>query len=167
MTTVVDMNAVVLRRSRHLPEVGDIFVLNMQGKQWVAGRVIKTDVYGMGPEDGSVLLYFYRLDVHNPSQIDAPIRPDLLVPPVISNVLGWRRGFYLHVRNEPLLFDETLSRHVFDDRSISGGYRDEYARPAAPPRPNEPCGHSGLWSYRAIDDMLSEALDLTPKSKSE
>lgn len=164
-TSVDDMNAMLLRRSRHKPAVGDLFVLNMLGNRWIAGRVIRMDARAFG--EGNPLLYFYRIDITDPERIQTPIAPDLLIPPIITNYLGWRRGFYMHLRNEPLAAEELLSRHVFDNRNVTGKYVDEYNCLAAPPEPGLPCGFFALWSYRAIDDMLSKSLGIPPKQSEE
>lgn len=104
----------VIRPSRHKPQVGDLFVLNMLGKRWIAGRVIRTDADALVP-NSDLLLYFYRVEPTGPDNIATPIKPDLLIPPILSSALGWRRGYYMHIRNNPLQAQELLPRHVFED----------------------------------------------------
>ncbi len=78
----------IIRPSRHRPEVGDLFALNMQGKTWVAGRVIRINAKGLGPMTNENLLYFYRHEVSDPEAIRTPLRPALLIAPVMTNDLG-------------------------------------------------------------------------------
>lgn len=184
-----EVNAMIIQPSRHRPKVGDIFVLNMCGKRWIVGRVIRTDAHGFGSMTKDNLLYFYRMEIQDPGHIETPISPDLLISPVMTNNLGWVRGYYLHVRNSPLLPEEILRQHVFESNlfaiSDARRFRDEYHNPVPPPDPGPPAafddrkcwiqpwdpprapgigyGLSGLWNYAAIDMWLSRALGLPAK----
>ncbi|HYE62987.1 MAG TPA: Imm26 family immunity protein [Phycisphaerales bacterium] len=159
------LNMMVIRRSRHQPEPGDLFALNMRGERWVIGRVINNNAVGLAP--GANLLYFYRMEVKDPldpTAITTPITPDLLIPPTITNDRGWTTGFYLHLRNAPLQPQELLPRHVFksvlfpedDPRS----FVDEYQKQTPPPEPGLIIGRAGLASYSIIDVYLSRALGI-------
>lgn len=156
----------VIRPSRHKPQVGDLFVLNMLGKRWIAGRVIRTDADALVP-NSDLLLYFYRVEPTGPDNIATPIKPDLLIPPILSSALGWRRGYYMHIRNNPLQAQELLPRHVFEDNLFPKGdprrFCDEYRKPVAPPEPGLPSGPFGMFGYSAVDTLLSHALGIPPK----
>ncbi len=180
----------VIRPSRHKPQVGDLFVLNLLGRRWIVGRVVRTDAKGFGLMTDDLLLYFYAALITDPWSIRTPLSPDLLIAPVMTNTLAWRRGYYAHIRNEPLLEGELLTRHVFENDIVPIGdplrFRDEYRTPVAPPSPGPPndytqpqawskpwvmaaapghlCGWSGLWSYIAIDSWLSWALGIPDKA---
>ena len=156
------------KRSRHSPTPGDLFAVNMCGKRWVIGRVISNNAVGLTANAN--LLYFYRMEVEDPFDPTAtktPIAPDLLIPPEITNNLGWTRGFYLHLRNVPLQPQELLPRHVFKSEVYAENdprrFIDEYGNPTPPPEPGLFCGMSGLSSYTFIDDALSIALGIPPK----
>lgn len=153
------MNARFLRRSRHKPAVGDLFALNMLGTRWVVGRVIRTDARHFSNND--LLLYFYKIEM-DPFAVQTPIKPELLIPPSITSDMGWRYGFYYHVRNAPLVDGEVLERHVFDQSATKPGYCDEYNRPTEPPDPAVGCVHSGSASAQLIDMRLSTALGIPP-----
>lgn len=163
-TPVDNMNAMLLRRSRHRPAVGDVFALSILGTRWVIGRVIRTDACFMGE---SPLLYFYQHKAR-PEQVRTPIAPELLIAPVVTNRLGWVRGFYVHLFNAPLQPSEILLRHVFGippaENAPVTEFVDEYNVPTGPPDPGQHLGWAALWSYRAIDDMLSNALGIPPKA---
>jgi hypothetical protein len=187
LTPSDEINAMVIKPSRHRPAVGDIFVLNMLGSRWIAGRVVSTTA-GFGSE--FPLLYFYKAEFADPEAFATPIKPDLLIAPVVTNYLAWRQGYYLHLRNEPLRADELLSRHVFESSLFplddSRRYEDEHGKPTNPPphgpptgfdgklkswfrpwqpasSPAIPVGWTGIWNYAAIDVWLSWTLGIAEK----
>lgn len=167
-------NMAVLKPSRKKPRPGDLFVVNMRGKRWIAGRVIHLDCRMMSSEVGhEPLLYFYKVPVSNPQSLRPPFKPDLLIAPIITNFLGWKHGYFMTVGNWPFEEGERFARHWFvnsyyplkwgDPQAV---YCDEYGSDVGQP----PAGYmgrgAGLCSYRAIDDHLSEAIGmpLAPES---
>jgi hypothetical protein len=161
-------NMIVLKPTRRKPVAGDLFVCNMRGERWVAGRVVHTNCRMMSREDGiEALLYFYRMMIADPAALRPPLKPDLLIPPIITNFLGWRHGYFQTLGNYPLAREERLPRHYFlqscypvgadDPRAV---FCDEYGERSPRPERGEYWGGSGLSSYRWIDDRLSEALGI-------
>jgi Immunity protein 26 len=157
-------NMVVLKPSRRKPVVGDVFVVNMANRRWIVGRVVCTDAM---PEFGGWnLVYFYREPVASPSDIRLPMRPDLLVPPHITNDLPWRYGYFQNITNMPIAKSELLLRHIFrDDLGWSStGYVDEFGRETPPPLVDD--NHNietyGLSGFRFIGEVLSKAIGLPP-----
>lgn len=175
-------NMVGGKRTRRKPQAGDVFVVQMPGSTFVTGRVVhcKSAVMGLDSDGrGSSLVYFYVTTTSDPSSIRAPLAPVLLIPPQITNDMGWTRGYFRFLFNSPMRKEELLPRHVFldivrsvdkdlntlpkeDPRSV---FEDEYGHRIERPRTQEEyrmCGYGGLVSYRYIDDRLSEALNLPP-----
>lgn len=165
-------NMVVLKPSRSKPSAGDLFVCNMRGKRWVAGRVVHTDCRMMSDGPGhEPLLYFYRLEFNDPSQLAPPFKPDLLVPPIITDFEGWRLGYFQTIGNYPLLAEERLERHYFlrglrarchDPDAV---YVDEYGEQGPRPRQGDYWDMVGLSGLALIDDILSEALGIAPAAE--
>lgn len=159
------MNMVMLQPSRVKPRAGDVFVVNMQGRRWVAGRVVRTNVL---PDWGGLnLLYFYRRHIATEAEAVAPFVPALLIPPQLTSDLGWRDGFFKTLCNAPLQAHEVLRRHVFQLsqgplRMSADYYVDEDNKPTAPPVESEmqALSYFGMVSYGNIDDRLSEALGI-------
>lgn len=157
-------NMVVLKPSRAKPQAGDVFLVSMLGKELVVGRVVSTDAM---PEWSANLLYFYRMHVASESEVKPPFAANLLIPPQLTNELGWRYGYFKTLYNAPVRKDEVLPRHVFQ---LSQGplrmdaeyYVDECRRPTGRPTKSEMplLNYYGLVSYRYIDDRLSEALGI-------
>jgi hypothetical protein len=96
-------------------------------------------------------IYSYRSDCKRAPDVLDP--KALLIPPVITNALGWFHGVFETVAHRPVAQDETLPQHCF---CADGRYYDEDLNPL--PARVEPCGLGGLVSYRMLDDWISDAL---------
>jgi hypothetical protein len=141
-----------LRRSRKKPEVGDVFAMLLPDEQFLFGRVIRIDVL---PPMSANLIYVYSSRSSEKAEPD-DLRPDrLLLPPAITNNLGWSRGRFETVARRPLAAGDVLETHCFRRQNA---YVDEY-RNLLPARV-EPCGISALKSYRMLDDEISDALGI-------
>lgn len=143
-------NLQVLKRSRRRPAAGDVFVMLPPDDRYLVGRVIRNDV--LGPASAT-LIYIYA-DRRDSKR--APVVLDqtaLLIPPVITNALGWDNGIFETVDHRPITGGETLARHCF---FAAGRYYDEDLNPL--PARVEPCGVGGVMSYRMLDDLVSDAL---------
>jgi hypothetical protein len=157
-----ECNLMILRRSRHRPAPGDVFVANALGKRWIAGRVIVVDSTAKGGNsDDGILLYVYKQEFASPADIKTPLKPELLFAPIVVSRSSWTEGYFVHLFNAPLQPEELLARHVFRKSSSSKQnpqFQDEYRREVDPPKPGEWCGRSGL-SF-GIDYEVSHALGL-------
>lgn len=152
-----ECNLMILRRSRHHPAPGDVFVANAMGKRWIAGRVIVVDSTFMS--NNGILVYVYKREFASPADIKAPLKPDLLFAPVVINRGSWTEGYFVHLFNAPLQPEDLLPRHVFErSHSTSPTFLDEHRRPIDPPRPGEWCGRAAQ-GY-GIDYDVSVALGL-------
>lgn len=161
-----DTNLMVIKPVRRKPRTGDIFVCNMRGERWIAGRVVHMDCLMMSHEPGQEpLIYFYKMPVTDPTSIRVPIEPNLLLPPIAACTEPWSIGLFMTVDNAPLLPEERLSRHVFLQglprekwNDPDAKFCDEYCHATPPPRPGELWERSGMWTYRGIDNLVSQAL---------
>lgn len=163
----VHTNLVVLKHTRKRPVRGDLFVCNVKGEKWLAGRVIRDDAKGGGWEPEWFLIYIYDMDVSDPQNIETPIKPKLLIPPEVTNKTPWTSGVFQTLRSTELLPEEILPQHCFlspkYDRTLGHevpNYVDEDGNQLD--KKYEPCGISGLGSYRWTDDRISEALGIEP-----
>jgi hypothetical protein len=156
-------NLRMLEPSRKPPRPGDIFVVLPPDGLYLFGRVIATDAE-VGTGSGLLLLYFFN--VRSPT----PVEPDpelltpghLLMPPEITNAMGWRHGYFKTIAHRELKPSEVLPVHCFRDPDASGmfggGYYDEHNRKLK--MPHRPVGMHAVGSYRTIDDGLSQALGI-------
>lgn len=107
---------------------------------------------------GCVLIYVYSAR----SQRKTPppqLRPDqLLIPPIMTNKLPWRKGYFEFLEHAALDDRDRLERHCFWD-SILKRYMDEHNHVVATPL--EPVSEWGLHSFRTIDDAVSKALGIS------
>ena len=90
-------------------------------------------------------------------EIPALDKKSLLVAPIMTNRLGWSRGYFETVANEPVGEDDVLQPNCFYSYSFRR-YYDEYNHEL--PERVEPCGVYGLHSFRTIDDEVSKALGI-------
>jgi hypothetical protein len=154
------VNLRVLRKSRKLPRVGDVFVALPPDGLYVIGRVISTTALA-GPDMPAILIYIYKLrsDAKAPPE-PKELRPNhLLVAPIMTNRRPWSEGYFETLVNWPLATTDILHQHCF--RSSTGHFYDDMARDLD--RPTEPCGKWGMHSFRTIDDEISDALGI-PRS---
>lgn len=147
------MNLAVLKKSRHVPKPGDIFVMLPPDGRFLFGRVIDTDANPLGV-GGATLIYVYRARGVRKTPVPELLRGQLLVPPMMTNRQLWTRGYFEQLENRPLSDFDRLSRHCFKDSR--GWYFDERGKRLDAPL--EPVGQWGLHSYRTIDDEISRAL---------
>jgi hypothetical protein len=131
-----------IKRSRHSPTPGDIFVANVAGKRWVVGRVILNDGhFACGPAD--ILVYFYKQELERTADIRVPMDLDLLIPPRAAHDVDWSCGEFFHIANRTLEPGELPPRHVFGPGS-DGYYRDAWGLPTHQPAPDELVGSVGV-----------------------
>jgi len=159
------INLQVLDPSRRRLVPGDVFVAQPRGYEYLFGRVIRTDAALFG--SGNILVYFYDAWSADPTVIPALSSSNLLIPPVVTNRLGWSRGYFQHVASRELGPSDVLPVHCFVTNIYRDGprYFDEYNRPL--PGPVPPVGERGLHSYRTIDDLISDALAMARAPESD
>lgn len=152
-------NMRVLEPSRKAVREGDVFTYVMPDGKHRFGRVISTEAE-IGPITACQLLYFFDPATASEDPPLSQLRPDsLLIPPCMTNRLGWRRGRFKTVWRGPVPAQARLPQHCFWD-STRKKYFDEKTNEL--PGPVEPVGRWGLVSYRRIDDDLSRALGFDP-----
>ena len=138
------------------PIKGDFFILNIQNDLFHWGRVVSTEA-SVGGFDQCVLIYIYDVvskDSLTPPKLDVG---SLLLPPIATNDLVWKRGYFKTVLNLELKPDDLLQVHCFEDTFL-GRYYDDAG--SILDRRYEPCGSYALSSYASIDDKLSEVLGI-------
>lgn len=154
------MNLRVLQKSRRPPRSGDVFAVLPPTGRYRFGRVIATDAEVTGAGGPLVLIYIYAKDSSSMEEVPELERDRLLVPPLITNRLGWTRGYFRHLYSDELRKEDVLPQHRF--RSLHPETPDlmfdEYDRPARP-GPG-PVGDHGVHSFRTIDDAISDALGI-------
>jgi len=108
---------------------------------------------------GSNLIYVYDVRASSPQPDLDSLRPErLLIPPTYTNNMLWTRGYAVNQAHEVLDSSALLAQHCFAYMTIEGRFLDE--KGSVVPQRTEPCGIWGLQSYRAIDDLLSDALGI-------
>jgi ribosomal protein S18 acetylase RimI-like enzyme len=138
--------------ARREPQIGDVFALRRGAAGELLGRVVSTSAI-VGPTHGCILVYVYRDEPR-------PTRDDLLLPPILTTRGAWSRGYFAHLRSEPLLPGDYFERHVF--RDALGRFYDDEARPLDAPEPGEPVGEWRLLDADAIEAAVAEALARMP-----
>ena len=137
---------------------GDIFVMSPADKQYIFGKVIRTDAEVL-QHKGLVLVYVYD-DIRS-DMADMPTlsKENLLLPPLITSRVQWQFGYFKAVTNAGLTVGDTLSVHCF--RDSSGVYHDEYNHVLADR--SEPCGIYGVFSHGDFDNLLRDKLGIADR----
>jgi hypothetical protein len=157
------MNLTVLNKSRRGPEAGDIFVMLPPDGLFLYGCVISTEAR-IGPMTGCILIYVYKH--RSTTRLPVPeLSPDqILISPIMTNRLPWRRGYFETVVHKELGEKDRLKQHCFRD-SLRKKYFDEFSHELD--RPIEPTGIWGLASYGVIDYEVSKALGFPLPTKNK
>lgn len=156
---VIKTNILPIKRSRTAPRAGDIFAINVSDDFFLFGRVIGA---GLGreraPMPGANLIYVYQLRSAAPVPDLRSMTPDrLLIPPVFINSQPWTRGYFLTVGHHDLQNSDQLQPHCFWS-VLRQTYIDGDMVPLAEPAPQ--CGTWALFSYRWLDDQISDAVGI-------
>jgi len=157
-------NLKVLKRSNAIPRRGDIFVMQLPNDLFLFGRVIIADApQPSAPMPGSNLIYIYDRQSKTPTPEPADLRPGrLLIPPVWTNRLGWTKGYFKTIENRPIERFDLLQPHCFcrtlPRTNAPEVFVDENRSPLR--QRIDPCGDWALFSYRWIDDKVSEAVGI-------
>lgn len=165
---VVQTNLQLIKRSHHVPVAGDIFIMQLPTGKHLFGRVVLASPPRESapmPSSNLVYIYSWQSDTEQPKYQE--LTPDkLLLPPLWTNRLGWIKGVFQAVENQPIRERDLLAQHCFRD-SFRGIFVDETARKL--PFRVEPCGEWSLVSYRWIDDHVSDAVGIprVPESSND
>lgn len=154
----VQTNMRILKPTRKKPRPGDVFVLQMPDDMYSFGRVVSTSAM-VGGRIQSQLIYVFKVRSASKNLPErSELRSDrLLVPPTMTNLLPWSRGYLETIANLPFESDDILPQHCFYD-SFFRKYVDEFGNDL--PVPVEPVGESGLQSFRTMDDAVSKGLGI-------
>ena len=149
-------NMKILSKTKHRPELGDIFAFQILDGKYHWGRVVSLTAT-VGGFDDCILVYIYKMHTEDCDVPPSLSVEDLLLPPIATNELAWKKGYFKQITNCILDESDLLKIHCF--KSVLRGicFDDKGNRLD---RPYEPCGINGLDSYRTIDDQVSEALGI-------
>lgn len=144
------------RKKRH---PGDLFTFLMPDEKYRFIRYITDDALsGMGGPVNLLYVYDYASDRDVLPPRNSFVPPKLLIPPQLTNNLGWVRGYFRYVASWPLEQDEVLNEHCFQDQLWKDRYYDEYGT-----RLRNPVGIVGSWglaSFATIDLDVSRVLGI-------
>lgn len=131
---------------------GDYFVFRATTRRHIVGRVICTDarVSLLSKEEANcVLIYLFRTELVEPFDASIYNKEDLLVPPALTNRLGWWHGVYKTVLRKDVEPGEVFERHCFRSLvSVRPTFYDERGRRL--PGPAKPCGVQALQPFEAL-----------------
>src|SRR5688572_2381109 len=128
-------------RKRRKP--GDLFVYLMPDGKYRFMRFVSDSSHsGMGAPAN--LLYFYdrAQGFQGRPPRDAFTPPRLLIPPQLTNNLGWVRGWFNFVDHWQLQEGEVFPRHCFRSELFADRYFDEHGN-----RVEEPFEPLGSWGF--------------------
>lgn len=118
------------RPSRRKTVPGDVFSIKIPDG-YLLGRVVANTAKSSPWDEPQLqLLYIYtgvRKDLESITLEDFR-PPNLLIPPVLTNRMGWTCGYYETLTNIPLESADLLKRHVFREPGKQN-YWDENSEP--------------------------------------
>lgn len=150
-------NMKALKKTRKKVNLGDIFSFQILEGKFHWGRVVSLTA-NVGGFNDCVLIYIYKTVTENGQTVPSSLSiNDLLLAPIATNELPWKKGYFQLIDNQELTSEDLLEVHCFYDVLFKKNFDDagnqldkSYA----------PCGSYGLDSYTTIDDKISEALGL-------
>lgn len=151
------------KKTRRKPEPGDIFSFQMEQfpERFYYGRVVATDTKIGNMSVGIVnLFYVYKTFSLHESDIPSLKPSDLLLPPLGTNDIPWKRGYFKVIKSMPIAEGDLLPVHCFYSPSRDR-YVDEYGNQLA--GPVEPVGFNGVSGLLGIDNDISSALGVPIK----
>ena len=158
LVDLVQTNMRILKPTRKKPRPGGVFVLQMPDEMYSFGRVINTSAMVSGRIQSQLIYVFKVRSTTKELPEQSELRSDrLLVPPMMTNLLPWSRGYMETIAELPFEPGDVLSQHCFYDSSFRK-YVDELGNDL--PGPVEPVGEMGLQSFRTIDDIVSAGLGI-------
>lgn len=150
-------NMKVLKKTRKKVNLGDIFSFQILEGKFHWGRIVSLTA-NVGGFDDCVLIYIYATTTKDGQTVPSSLNvDDLLLAPIATNELPWKKGYFQLVDNQELTNTDLLAVHCFYDVLFKKHFDDAGNQLD---KPYEPCGISGLDSYLTIDDKISEALGL-------
>jgi hypothetical protein len=161
-------NMSILKKTRHKPQVGDVFAVCIAQRVWLMGRVVEIGKMFGWPLDCN-MMYVYAHQFSSLQQLvdsEPPVPPQLLVGPFVSGNQLWSQGYFLHIRNIPLREVDVVGQHLFIDGHLPiGTYKNIHReRVRCETLPYSPVP-SGLGNTTTTDTLLSEAIGLVSRSE--
>jgi hypothetical protein len=156
MPRETNLRKIAPAQSEPLP--GEVFALQITTGKFLFGQVLLANPQREhAPTPSANLVYIFATQ-HDSANLDnvSLLATDLLIPPLWTNSLGWKRGYFKRVAILRRTDLSVLTQHCF--KRHDGTYVDEVGEKLF--KKVDPCGIWGLVSYRWIDDHVSDALGI-------
>lgn len=152
-----NVNLRIIRRTRPSIQEGTLFAFQVPDGRYGRGMVLRKN----SPHDGSapmpaadLLVFFDALYEDLFLSSEGISGCSALFPPVWTNRMGWSRGYFVAIGEaeipEPFLPENSCFYDIGRKRHFDGYGRATSKKPL--------CGTWALFSYRWIDDQISDAL---------
>jgi hypothetical protein len=150
------LNLEILSKSKKGLKPGDVFVLKPKGHNYFFGRVIDVDA-DCGFGGGAILIYIYNSTSDNKNEVPNLDKNELLLAPIMTNRLPWSKGYFENVQHNELTTENVLPVHCFKKPKLNAYYNEKGIKLD---KEYKPTGLYGFYSYRSIDDSVSEKLGI-------
>lgn len=112
----------VIKRTRNVPQDGDVFILSPQENVFFYGKVLKSNIKHIGNDtfiDGKNLIFIFKSKTQEPNLSNyKPNYDNLLIQPAIVDRSYWTRGFFYTISNEPSNeFEKSLDYGFYKTRT--------------------------------------------------
>jgi hypothetical protein len=156
----IAINLEHLANSRKNINTGDIFVLKPKGKDYYYGVVANANSNHFGIEDIIHIQIFNYCTEQIANVSDSLYKYDLLLPPILTNKLGWRKGYFKTIGHSDIKLFPTVKRAAFVDVIRTGYYFDDKSNPLDKIYSIETTGAFSIKSYLNIDTLISLKLGI-------
>jgi hypothetical protein len=144
--------------SRKAIKTGDVFIFKPKERLFYYGVVVNSDA-SIFTAKGLIHIHLFNINSEKGDSIPNNLyHSELLVPPILTNKLGWTKGYFktienVAIENFPLVKNATFFYYngkIFNDNS------NELPKPKS----IEETGSFAVTSYLNIDNLISLSLEI-------
>lgn len=149
-----------LENSRKNIHTGDVFVVKPKGEGYYYGVVANSNSNHFGVE-GIIHIQIFNYCTEKIEGVPCDLyKYELLIPPILTNKLGWRKGYFKTIGSLDTNMFPSIKQAVFVDVIRSGYYFDDKSNQLDRIYSIETTGSFSIKSYLNIDALISLKLGI-------
>ncbi len=156
--SIEKINLENLGGSRKVIKTGDVFVFKPKKHPYYYGVVINSDA-NIFTAKGLVHIHLFNLNSEKGNSVPDNLHcSKLLIPPILTNKLGWRKGYFKTIGN--IAVKDFMSAKNATFFYYNGEIFDDNSNQLLVPKSIEETGSFAITSYLNIDNLISLALEI-------
>ena len=156
--SIEEINLENLGGTRKNIKSGDVFVFKPKKHPYYYGVVINSDA-SIFTAKGLLHIQFFNLNSENGNSVPDDLHcAKLLIPPILTNKLGWRKGYFKTIGNVDIKDFISVQNAAFF--YYNGKIFDDSSNQLPSPKSIEETGSFAITSYLNIDNLISLALEI-------